>query len=220
MSRIKTSYLDRLRARAGIRLFEALYGSFAPFYDWVSRFFFAGQWSAWQRRSFEYIEGQRVLELGFGTGELLLEMCRRGYTPRGVDASPYMLRIARRKLGLAGCAGRLWLGGASRLPLPDGALDAVVSTFPSGYILEPETWTEMRRVLKPGGRLIVVLGGELLPYDHRSKLLIRFHGLVYGGRTPAEGVAGNLSFPGFDIRFANRSDDRGVAYLLIAEKIG
>lgn len=212
--------LDRARARVGVRLFELLYGALAPFYDAISRFFFAGQWALWQASSLDYIGGPRVLELGCGTGDLLVELCRRGYAPLGVDASPQMLRIARRKLGRAGCKAVVLRAPAWELPFADASIDAVVSTFPSGYIMHPGTWLEARRVLRPGGRFVIVLGGELLPVDHCSRLLIKFHKLVYGRNRGGTGVVEGLSFPGFALQYVTRCDDRGIAHLLLADATG
>ncbi len=217
MRSLQDRLLDRLRVATGPRAFQSLYGTLAPFYDRISSFFFAGQWSVWQRYALDFIEGREVLELGYGTGELALEMCRRGYVLTGVDASPRMWLIATSKLERCGCSARLTVGSATALPLPDTAVDAVVSTFPSSYIADSRTWAEAHRVLRPAGRLVVVLSGELLPVDHRSKLLIRFHRLVYGSQHSPAGV-GWPDVPGFRISHHTRGNSRGTAYILVAEK--
>ncbi len=54
-------------------------------------------------------------------------------------------------------------GRSEALPFADDAFGAVVATFPSGYIFRPATWAEIARVLRPGGDLALVLGGELAP---------------------------------------------------------
>ncbi len=209
--------VDRLRLAVGPHVFEALYGSAAPLYDQVSKFFFAGQWGVWQLNVLSYIEGSRVLELGYGTGDLAVEMCRRGYQVTGVESSPRMHRIARAKLRRAGCRAALLVGSSAVLPLADECVDAVVSTFPSGYIVWEQTWREVHRVLRNGGTFAVVLSGELLPVDHRSKLLIRFHALVYGKRnTTADIVWPDV--PGFELRYKRHANEQGVASLLVARK--
>ncbi len=209
--------LDRLRLAVGPRVFEALYGSAAPLYDQVSKFFFAGQWSVWQLNALSYVDGSRVLELGYGTGDLALEMCRRGYQVTGVESSPRMHRIARAKLRRAGCRATLLVGSSAMLPLADECVDAVVSTFPSGYILWEQTWREAHRVLRTGGTFAIVLSGELLPVDHRSKLLICFHALVYGKRYTTTDIVWP-DVPGFDLRYERRANEQGVASLLVARK--
>jgi ubiquinone/menaquinone biosynthesis C-methylase UbiE len=72
-----------------------------------------------------------------------------------------MGRIARRKLRRHHLASPLVRGRAQQLPFPDHTFDAVVSTFPTPFIIEPETLREARRVLKPGARLVIVAGGIL-----------------------------------------------------------
>jgi SAM-dependent methyltransferase len=209
--------LDRVRGATGPRAFESLYGPLAPLYDRVSAFFFAGQWGVWQRYALEFVQGRDVLELGYGTGEAALELCRRGYAPVGVDASRRMRLLAARKLERYGCRARLLIGSSTALPLPDASVDTILSTFPSGYIADRRTWAEACRVLRPGGRLVVLLSGELLPVDHRSKLLIRFHSLVYGPRS----AGAELNWPpvpGFEISYHTHRDNRGTAHLLLAEK--
>ena len=180
-------------------------------------FFFAGQWTTWQRRALDYIEGRRVLELGYGTGVLALEMCRRGYEVTGIDLSPRMHRIARAKVRRGGCRATLLVGSAAKLPVPDGSVDAVVSTFPTRFIVWEETWIEVHRVLRPGGTFAIVLSGELLPVDHRSKLLIHFHTLVYGKRGIPAAIAWP-EVPGFDLRHERHANSHGVADLLVAYK--
>lgn len=206
-----------MRAVVGPRLFEALYSSLAPFYDHVSKFFFAGQWSVWQQAALEWVQGEHVLELGYGTGDLLLEMCRRGYQPFGVDLSRRMHLIASRKLRRHSCAARLYIGSSIALPFGDERFEAVVSTFPSGYILDSRTWQEVHRVLRPGGRFIIVISNELLPVDHRSKLLVRFHNFVYGGRHGGSDLPPPAR-PGFKTSAHTWRNNRGRAYILVAEK--
>jgi ubiquinone/menaquinone biosynthesis C-methylase UbiE len=209
--------MDRLRLAVGPRVFEALYGTAAPLYDQVSTFFFAGQWSVWQLNALTYIKGSRVLELGYGTGDLALEMCRRGYEVTGVESSPRMHRIARAKLRRAGCRANLLVGSSSALPLGDECIDAVVSTFPSGYILWDQTWGEVHRVLRTGGTFAIVLSGELLPVSHRSKLLIRFHEMVYGKRDTNANIVWP-DVPGFDTAYERHANEQGIASLLVARK--
>src|SRR5512142_496063 len=75
-----------------------LYNEFAWSYDAVSWLVSAGHWSAWRRLALEYATGGPVLEVGFGTGELLSELARRRLPAWGVDPSPAMQRITAGKL--------------------------------------------------------------------------------------------------------------------------
>ncbi len=177
------SRADLLRARLRKRAFEALYGPFAPLYDWVSRTFFVGQWRVWQRAAISYLQGRRILEVGMGTGNLQIDLRRAGYDVWGVDLSPQMLRQATRKarkLGLPpfkACRAR-----AQALPFPSGSFSSVVSTFPSDYIIEPATLLELHRVLCDGGRLVVVPSGWLRPKGASGKAFEGIARLVYGDK--------------------------------------
>ncbi len=208
----------RARVTPARRVFGVLYGVLAPAYDYVSNFFFAGQWTVWQRYALDFARGQALLEIGYGTGDLVLEMCRRGYRPCGVDASWRMRRIAHRKLHHRACHATLLVGDAASLPFIDGSFATVISTFPSEYILDPAVWSEARRVLRPGGRMVVVLSGELTPYDRRSRLLIRFHRFVYRASRHMPPLD-HFQFPGFRVAYARRGDERGAAHLVVAERV-
>src|SRR5437870_10746618 len=89
--------VNRVRARLCKIAFESLYGPLAWAYDWVSRTFFLGQWRLWQRATLHFLKGNRVLELGIGTGNLQLDLHRAGYEAWGVELSPQMLRQAALK---------------------------------------------------------------------------------------------------------------------------
>ena len=73
-------------------------------------------------------------------------------------------------------------GVAQELPYPDASFDSVVSTFPTDYIFDPATTREMARVLRVGGRLLVVLGARLLPAHLLVVPLVAMQTLVYGSQ--------------------------------------
>jgi ubiquinone/menaquinone biosynthesis C-methylase UbiE len=186
--------LQALRATALKTAFTLLYYPFAWAYDWVSGTFFAGQWRVWQRAALAYLPpGGPVLELGCGTGDLQIDLRALGVAAVGMDLSPAMLRVARRKAGAA----PFWLARArsQALPFPSGHFAAVVSTFPSDYIFDPATLAEVARVLAPGGRLIIVPVGALLPTDAPTRLLDSVARLAYGQpRPPADPAARRASW--------------------------
>ena len=154
------TWLGRLYIWATYRL----YNEFAWAYDLVSWLVSLGRWSGWRLSALDQITGQRVLEIGFGTGELLLEMAMRGLEPVGLDASQAMHRVAARKLTRRALDIPRVSGVVQAMPFPDESFDSIVCTFPAGYILEPATLCETARVLSPpdpatgkgGGRLVVV----------------------------------------------------------------
>lgn len=131
--------------------FDRFYREFAWTYDAVAAVVSWGHWQAWVRSVLPLLQGQ-VLELGCGPGTL-----QRAAPSMALDASPQMLRLARRKAPQS----RLIHADARWIPLPAAAFDTVVATFPSEYIADQRTLSEIRRVLRPSGKLIVVLGAQL-----------------------------------------------------------
>jgi ubiquinone/menaquinone biosynthesis C-methylase UbiE len=132
-----------------------LYNEFAWAYDWVSWLVSLGHWWSWRTAALDYLIGPRVLEVGFGTGDLLIEMARQGWDVHGLELSPAMHRITARKMRRCGVWTPRARGLVQALPFPDGAFNSIVSTFPAGFIIQPPTWQEFDRVLAPGGRLVV-----------------------------------------------------------------
>jgi SAM-dependent methyltransferase len=102
------------------------------------------------------VAGRRVLDAGCGTGPLSAVLRDRGATVTGFDSSAKMLELARRRLGPDA---ELLMADLDRpLPFPDGAFDDAVAGLVLHYL---QDWTaplaELRRVLKPGGRLILAV---------------------------------------------------------------
>jgi ubiquinone/menaquinone biosynthesis C-methylase UbiE len=99
------------------------------------------------------VAGRRILDAGCGSGPLSAALRDRGAVMTGFDSSAGMLELARRRLG-DGADLRLADLGCP-LPFPDGAFDDVVASLVLHYL---EDWAaplaELRRVLRPGGRLI------------------------------------------------------------------
>ena len=131
---------------------ERLYHELAPSYDLVSRLVSAGAWPQWRRLALGYVRGARLLEIGFGTGELMAEATGRGWQVTGLELSPAMQAVAAARLGLAAPCVQ---ARAQAMPFANGAFDSVLATFPAPYILEADTLHECRRVLRGGGRLVV-----------------------------------------------------------------
>lgn len=104
----------------------------------------------------------RILEIGFGHGDTISHLAAQawaGYVA-GVDTSEVMVRQARRRNRLAIREGRVDIrrAGVSRLPFRNGRFDKVVATNCFQFWPRPEEdLREVRRVLRPGGRLLLVL---------------------------------------------------------------
>ncbi len=103
------------------------------------------------------VAGRRILDVGCGAGPLLESLRDRGAVVSGVEPSIKMLELARKRLGEDADLHQAGLGG-DPLPFPDGAFDDVVACLVLHYL---EDWkaplADLRRVLTPGGRLIVVV---------------------------------------------------------------
>src|SRR5574341_1357473 len=144
--------------------FRLLYNEMAWTYDGVSWVVSLGHWRRWQNASIPHLAaapGDCVLELAHGTADLQIDLAAAGFRPVGLDLSAAMWRIARRKLQRQGRVPQLVRADAARIPFPDRAFQAVVSTFPTEFIISPLVLNEIYRVLKPDGRLVVIPNGLL-----------------------------------------------------------
>ncbi|MBO0777421.1 MAG: class I SAM-dependent methyltransferase [Ktedonobacteraceae bacterium] len=162
-------------------LFETLYKN-RYLYRFASTIPFAGQWRVWQRLVLPRLHGQDILELGCGLGDLLADMLEAGYRCQAVEHSPEMVSAARATLRRreSGQPSLIIQGTAQHLPFSPSTFDTVVSTFPSEYIYDPDSIAEIARVLRPGGRLIVIEGANLLPVGFVQPALVLLQSLVYG----------------------------------------
>ncbi|GII03708.1 class I SAM-dependent methyltransferase [Planobispora takensis] len=100
------------------------------------------------------VAGRRILDAGCGSGPLFAALRDRGAVLTGIDASAGMLELARLRLGAE--ADLRVADLADPLPFPDDAFDDVIASLVLHYLQDwGPTLTEMRRVLRPGGRLLV-----------------------------------------------------------------
>jgi len=136
--------------------FELLYTRFAWTYDAVAWASSMGQWHAWQRTALEDLPAGRILELGHGPGHTLMDLVRSGVSAFAIDRSRQMSRLTGRRLRREGWPGRIARASAFRLPFATRSFAAVVSTFPTEYILDPRTVHEVARILAPGGLMVVI----------------------------------------------------------------
>lgn len=132
-----------------------------PLYDPFTRLFGVGRLHEQLLDRAEIQPGQAILEIGCGTGNLLLALARRrlDLSLIGIDPDPDALRRARRKAGRARLPVRFERGYAGALPLPDASVDRVLSSLMLHHLDEEEktrAMAEIRRVLRPGGQLHIV----------------------------------------------------------------
>jgi len=104
--------------------------------------------------------GSRVLDVGCGYGRVALPLARLGYRVDGIDVSPEMIEAARQAAREESLEVGLSLGSMTRLPSEDAAYDAVICLWSAFNELLDESeqraaTREMRRVLRPGGLLLI-----------------------------------------------------------------
>lgn len=143
---------------------RSMFDRIAPRYDLLNRLLSAGTDVRWRRRCIDAVTdagARNLLDVCSGTGDLAVEFLRRGEDHRavGVDISPAMLGQAAKKLR-GGFAPERWavvVGDAERLPVRSGGFDAAVVAFGIRNVGDVGAGlAEMRRAVRPGGRVVVL----------------------------------------------------------------
>jgi demethylmenaquinone methyltransferase / 2-methoxy-6-polyprenyl-1,4-benzoquinol methylase len=142
---------------------RGMFDRIAGVYDLMNSAMTAGLHHEWRRRAVERAEvgaGSDALDVCCGTGDLALELRRRiGPDGRvvGCDFSEPMLELARRKSGDEGLPVEFGWADALDLPYGDGSFDAVTIGFGARNLADLDRGiSEMARVLRPGGRLVIL----------------------------------------------------------------
>lgn len=142
--------------------FYLIYQPLAWSYDLVAWFVSLGRWQAWLRATLPHLPGPRVLELGHGSGHLQAALHSAGIEAFGIDRSAQMSRLAKKR-----GAPKLVRAAAPWLSFASGSFDQIVATFPTEYILKPETLSQIKHLLSRDGMLLVLpvawLRGRSLP---------------------------------------------------------
>ncbi len=141
-----------------------MFDGIAPRYDLLNRLISFGLDRSWRRALVSSLGGaSRVLDVATGTGDVALEIVRTHPESRvvGLDPSPGMLAVARRKVAAHGERIRLVEGDATALPFADGAFDASCIAFGIRNVPDRDAGLrEMARVTRPGGVVAVLELGE------------------------------------------------------------
>jgi demethylmenaquinone methyltransferase/2-methoxy-6-polyprenyl-1,4-benzoquinol methylase len=182
---------------------RTMFDRIAPVYDAMNRLMTAGLDRTWRRLTVEAVvqPGDRVLDACCGTGDLALAAEREGGIVTALDFSDEMLVRARRKSGSV-----TWVrGDLLALPFADGSFDAATVGFGMRNVADLDAGLrELRRVLRPGGRLAILEitqpRGPLKPFfrlwfDRVVPLLGK---ALPGGKAYAYLPASVRRFPGAD----------------------
>lgn len=142
-----------------------MFDRIAPRYDMLNRVLSLRRDVAWRRglaRQLGDLRAIRLLDLATGTGDQILHLLDGGAeiaTAVGIDMAGEMLACGREKIARRGLAERVELreGDATQIPFGDGTFDAVTITFGIRNVGDvSRVLGEMRRVLRPGGRALIL----------------------------------------------------------------
>ena len=145
--------------------YDRFYSLFAGVYDISTKIF--PFWRRWLNTALPHIQGPRVLEVSFGTGALLNQYAAN-YQTYGIDYNEKFVVMLHKKLKKLHISADIRQGDVQALPYQDHFFDTVVNTmaftaYPDGL----KAMSEMHRVLKPGGKLIMVD----IAYPHNRRAL-------------------------------------------------
>ena len=140
------------KRRYNARLFTTIAGR----YDFITRLLSYGRDQAWKRDLIARAaiqQGERVLDLAAGTGDLAIAAAAEGASVTALDLAPRMLRLARAKPGTQGV--RFLVGDMTALPLPAASVDVVTTGYGLRNVPDlARAVGEIARVLAPGGRFL------------------------------------------------------------------
>ena len=137
-----------------------MFGRIASRYDRGNRVLSLGRDQAWRRIAVQLLKPaptDRVLDIGAGTGDLSLALAGKAGSVVALDFSLPMLHLGAAKVAHAEALVSCVAGDALRLPFPNESFDAVATAFTVRNLASMERgFTEFLRVLRPGGRLVVL----------------------------------------------------------------
>ena len=141
-----------------------MFTSIAPRYDFLNRLLSVGQDKYWRQRAIDLLdpmENERILDVATGTGDMVIEVAKRNLSVQifGIDFSQRMLDLGRIKIARNGYnqAVSLQIGSGECLPFADESFDGVICAFGIRNFGDAQLGLrEFFRVLKPGGRVVVL----------------------------------------------------------------
>lgn len=159
-------------------------------YDSVIRVTTLGQEQSLRRQTIALAElrpGQRVLDIGCGTGTLLIGAVQAepGITAQGIDPSPEMIERARQKAAEAGVEATFEVGAIENIELEAETVDVAMCSLMLHHLPTKTLHNglvQILRVLKPGGRLVVI------DFPGPGPMLHRLSAVLSRGRSPSRHV--------------------------------
>ena len=144
---------------------QEMFGTIAPRYDFLNRLLSFGIDRSWRTKAvhlLKYHEGSRILDVATGTGDVALEIARctpASVTITGADFCKEMVELGQVKVAESPYAGRIdfRVAPCEDLPFPDNTFDSVTIAFGIRNVVDRKLGlAEMWRVLRPGGRMIIL----------------------------------------------------------------
>ena len=130
------------------------YSKFAKIYDAAVKLL--PIWKTWIKTVIPHIESKRVLEASFGTGYLMMHYANK-YETYGIDFNRKMVETAKKNIARKNIEATLQQANVEQLPFSDNYFDTIINTMAfTGYPNGKKAMSEFYRVLKDGGKLLIV----------------------------------------------------------------
>jgi len=178
VSKLATAFTSPEQKRRHVR---RLFSTIADRYDFITVVLSCGRDRAWKRRLIREVgvcRGEHVVDLACGTGDIAFLAAGAGATVTGLDITPRMIELARRKAMVPAPAGatrpRFAVADMMALPLADASADVVTTGYGLRNVPQlGEAIDQIVRVLRPRGRLVS------LDFNRPGPAVIRWPYLVY-----------------------------------------
>jgi len=200
-----------IKGKKETRPLYKIFTAVTPSYDLVNRLFTMRLDECWRKKAAaECLAGDpaKVMDLCTGTGDLAIRLARMSNGSReitGYDYSQPMLDIAEKKAARAGQPGIAFLrGDAAEMPFADGTFDSVGIAFAFRNLTfrnhdTPRFLSEIYRVLKPGGRFVIIESSQ--PRNRLMRALFRIYTrtMVYGVGSLISGNRGAYKYLSYSV---------------------